>query len=99
MNDPLVGVEVFPNPASESIQVWYEQTDVQEIRCYDATGHLIIRLKNPQPGIERLDISALAPGIYTLQLIGEAGMAAKKFAGHYGLNWPTATCSRRLFRT
>ncbi len=63
------GVGVHPNPASSELFISTPNGQPVHVKVYDMVGHLVkaSHLTN------RLDISALAPGSYSLQVIDEMG--------------------------
>jgi hypothetical protein len=61
--------ELYPNPASEQIQVKGIQL-VERIEIYNTTGQLVIRQESMQ---ESVDISGLQPGLYTVMIEDQKG--------------------------
>ena len=60
---------VFPNPASELININYTSTSKNvEVKIYDATGRLVKILNNFKSGENTISISELKSGLYLLSL-------------------------------
>lgn len=65
-----VGVEIFPNPATDYLELKWKNTKVQEtnIYIYDSIGKLLKQLNSQN----QIDISDLGVGIYFLEIeVGE----------------------------
>ena len=72
-----VNLKVFPNPASDRIQVAVEKgNSVQEIRIFNQIGQEVYRQKWSGSSI---DISAIPAGIYILEARIEEGVVLQKF--------------------
>lgn len=80
-------VAIYPNPASTQVTIQAMLPPMQkaaQVAVYDATGKLVRQIPAQVTGAllaQTLDVSALQPGIYFLQIMDEAGaaLAAKKF--------------------
>jgi len=81
-----LGLELFPNPASETVNISVaENVKVERIRVYEVTGRVVIEQNNqsPQPPSPRgssisLDVSDLSPGMYLLEVETKEGMREVK---------------------
>lgn len=63
-------VQVFPNPATNNLQVVSEEITIEGVRIWDLKGRLL-----EEQGFERrynwqIDLTNLMPGIYLVELIG-----------------------------
>lgn len=67
INDPL---QLFPNPTADFLRVHTGQEKVVSFMVLDMQGKVVSRGKPTQPGDaeERLDLSKLKPGMYTVVL-------------------------------
>lgn len=71
-------ITLQPNPAMSLVSIGYQKLPVLEIRCFDAAGRLIRTEQNLPPAQYELDVSGWHTGVYTLQLLTPAGMAARQ---------------------
>lgn len=73
-------IKLFPNPASETLQVTYVQNSNSDvcIRIFDATGRLVkTELNNNQSQgtyVHNFDVSDLSSGIYCVQVQNSEGL-------------------------
>jgi hypothetical protein len=63
-------VQVFPNPATNNLQVVSEEITIEGVRIWDMKGRLL-----EEQGFERrynwqIDLTNLMPGMYLVELIG-----------------------------
>ena len=65
---PVLGVEVFPNPAKERINIRFSKACESNIRLYDMMGRLVYHHSSAAQGIV-IPTENLAKGIYTLIVI------------------------------
>ena len=77
---PVNRIRVFPNPASGTATVTYGNLSVQEIRLFSPDGRLARVLRNLEPEKTVLDLSGLASGLYTVQLLSAKGTAVSKIS-------------------
>ncbi len=79
VNDPELNaqIEMFPNPAKESVQVDLGSLDVQELEVVNLLGQSLYRTQTINPQME-LDLRAYEAGIYFLQFRTEQGTAIKR---------------------
>lgn len=72
-----IGIDVFPNPASERIEVVYGASGRLTLELIDATGQVVKaqELGQRSPGVHRdvIDVSAQPSGLYVLRIRNEAG--------------------------
>jgi hypothetical protein len=75
-------LRVFPNPASETINVKHSftQNDKSKIKILDQVGRVVsvYNVQNPENSTA-INISNLAPGIYFIELTSKEGVSAEKF--------------------
>lgn len=70
------GLMVFPNPASDFINLKQDET-IKELKIYDLNGRNILRINNPS---FPLDVKSLIPGMYVIKVqIGEVVKTTKLF--------------------
>jgi hypothetical protein len=61
-------INVFPNPVSKTVTVNIRGIDGQaDIRVFDMYGRMVVQ-KNSSQAATRLDVSALASGIYIIKV-------------------------------
>ena len=75
-----LNVRVFPNPASETLQVTLPQDNTLQnatLRLFDSRGRVVLQ-QGVSDTTTKLYIDALSPGLYVLEVWTEAGMAAKR---------------------
>jgi hypothetical protein len=76
-------LDLYPVPASDLLHINYE-LDTQlpvRIQVYDLTGKLVLE-RTLEPAVNRngqINISALQPGIYTMQVGNREARAVRKF--------------------
>ncbi len=77
---PLSGLAIFPNPASESIQLSWPQSapGALDVRLFDAGGKVVLTQKMARAGTESINIPLghLTPGVYRIQTLDEKGLRA-----------------------
>lgn len=71
--------EVYPNPASEQVIVAFENNTSASLHILDATGRLVYTQQINEVGAMLLpvDVSELASGSYTVQLINANQVGVK----------------------
>jgi len=74
-------VSVYPNPASDFINVKFEKQEQFEIEIYDLIGNLVISqtYNNLANATGRVDVSHLQNGIYIMHIITPTERIFKKF--------------------
>lgn len=70
-------IAVFPNPAMDYIDVTCAENTNRTYQMVDATGRVVLEQKSAA-NVTRIDVSTLAPGVYTLMVSSEAGVVAKE---------------------
>lgn len=70
-------VSVYPNPATNSIVVFYNNLNVKQIELYSMMGQLLQRVEANE-GISKLSLDNQTPGMYIVKLIGDDFTAVKK---------------------
>jgi len=71
------GITLYPNPASN--QLWLNNlTENSSIRIYDISGRVVLQ-KEAGSSSERLDISNLSDGIYSISILNKNTNAMSKF--------------------
>lgn len=78
VTDPKAGrLILYPNPAGEFVRVTSTES-TSEITVYDVMGR-IVPISSSQEGTEtQLNLSQLPPGVYTVKIRTEAGLATRK---------------------
>jgi len=76
------GLEVFPNPAGELLNVRYEfdeTVEVLNIQLVDALGRNLrsARLNGVRAGTQELNLGGLPAGLYLVQLLADGAMATR----------------------
>lgn len=72
--NPLV---VYPNPASDEITIRSKEP-VLSAEIVDAGGHTVVNKKYVDSGEQRIPVSGLAPGLYTIKLVTRTGTVLRK---------------------
>ena len=62
---------VYPNPASDEICIRFNTETTSPILLFNASGQCVKRVQSVNAPLMRLDVSDLAPGVYSLVLVGE----------------------------
>jgi len=72
-------LKVFPNPADDKINVYYNNNSMQEInyKLFDNIGRILKSIVSKQAE-ETIDLKALAEGIYFLQIQNNYAIVSKK---------------------
>jgi len=73
-------VSVFPNPAKDIVTLQYRDLSVREIRLFASDGRLVKSLQSVHPEQTVLDVTGLNNGVYTVQLLTEKGIVARKIS-------------------
>jgi len=72
-------VKIFPNPANGKIEVRSEKLEVRSLEIYNMQGQLVKQIPNLKSQIlNEIDVSAMAKGIYVVQIQGENFVVNKK---------------------
>lgn len=75
----LPGLVVFPNPTSNIINARFNAETVAELRILDMGGNLVVSKAGVGQSFQ-MDVSALANGIYLLEIITDKGKARQKIS-------------------
>ncbi|MCJ8167316.1 IPT/TIG domain-containing protein [Pontibacter sp. E15-1] len=79
---PAQAIAVYPNPTSGSITISFAHAnfDIQQVQVFSSLGRLAHTASVPTPRPEQLDLNleALKPGMYLLQIKTDRGMVVKK---------------------
>jgi hypothetical protein len=73
LNEELLGVHVYPNPAKEKITIQTTRSSISKIELFNIVGSLVhseTRLKTANTSV---DISAYTPGLYSVRIYLEDG--------------------------
>jgi hypothetical protein len=69
-------IQIFPNPAKKTITIVSpSEAKIKEINIYNQTGLVILQKKSP---VNKIDVSALQPGLYFVELATHDGNVRKK---------------------
>ena len=72
-----IGLELYPNPATNAVSLVFGANGRLHVDVIDATGRTVLveDLGMRTPGVHRheLDIQELTPGMYTVRILDEAG--------------------------
>jgi hypothetical protein len=63
-------IQIYPNPTSNILFVNLPPAQTGTLNLYDLTGKLVMQLQQNQISNQRIDLSPLAPGMYTLAYTG-----------------------------
>ena len=77
ISDPL-NISLFPNPASEKIQIISEKFKVKSLEIYNMQCQQMMQVQFQNQNNIELDVSMLAKGIYLIKIQSENGMTNKK---------------------
>lgn len=67
-------VNVYPNPATDFISV-LSDSPVSAVSVYDLSGKAVV---SEMSGLQKIDVSALNPGMYVVQIKTDSGFVSKK---------------------
>jgi hypothetical protein len=83
INTENTGMQIYPNPAKNSLNVKFKETDiVRSIQIFDSNGKLVKTISNPlcNSGNIVIDDIYLPDGIYILRAATNSGMSSSRFA-------------------
>jgi subtilisin family serine protease len=74
-------LQTYPNPAGNILYINSESNTANRIRITDITGRMIMEIEKPvwQNGLFQVDVSGLATGMYTLNLLSEGNSISGQF--------------------
>jgi len=78
INDPIstkTEINMFPNPATDILNITNPRNDISEIQVFDINGNLII---NKNENLNQIDVSTLNAGIYLVELTSNQKKNTKK---------------------
>jgi hypothetical protein len=76
----LMNVEVFPNPAKDEITVMSKESGVRSVEIENVVGEKVFSLRTPNSKLPtKIDVSGLAPGIYFVKVTTDKGSVVRKF--------------------
>ena len=75
---PEQDISVYPNPAKGRVLVEGLNDNVNRIELINARGQVAKTFMSSQEMKQELDLQALSPGMYTVQVIMERGTAIRK---------------------
>ena len=70
---------LYPNPASEFVELEYFYNSYSRFEIYDALGHLVKSGDLTETRKQLLDISSLRKGLYFIRITGGSDSVVKKF--------------------
>ena len=79
--DPLqeLGIEVFPNPSQDFVQIRSSQHQLKSISILDISGRSLMKQSMQGNSLStRMDLSTYSPGLYLLQIETSHGMGTTK---------------------
>jgi predicted extracellular nuclease len=71
-------ISFFPNPATERITLQSSGSKILSVRIVDAEGRMLVQ-QNVNQTTTSIDIKALKPGMYMLQIVSTDGLSTEKF--------------------
>lgn len=71
-------IEVFPNPATNELQIFNSGLPIYEIRIINVNGKEVFHCEEGFNDNKTIDISCLLPGVHLLILKNEKGTIRKK---------------------
>lgn len=72
-------LQVYPNPATSSLNVYNELNTAYSISVYNFAGQKVMEVNSLSGNIQKIDISSLNTGVYYLKLQSPEGFAVNKF--------------------
>lgn len=73
-------LDIFPNPSAGALTVAFGELPVREIRVFSPDGKLTEIVRNIPTERAEIILAAPASGVYTVQVLTEQGVVAKKVA-------------------
>lgn len=74
-NNPLSTINIWPNPATETLNIDYKGIEVSEVYIYDATGKVVTKVNNDN----QVSIQHLSSGLYFAVFMDGQHKIAKQF--------------------
>lgn len=72
-------ITIYPNPASDFINIQNDDLDIQNVKIYNGIGQLINERNSNLSGIISVDVSLLNKGYYFLEIDSDLGTIKRKF--------------------
>ena len=72
-------ISVFPNPATDALQIVYHLNSSENILITDASGQVVKTILNNSKQSTVVDLASLSPGVYYVKLMRENIPVVKKF--------------------
>jgi len=76
IDEKLLGIEVYPNPATDQLILSGLPQSATSMEVFDAVGKVILKA---QPSRQSFDVSDFKNGYYFLQIEGNEGIARIPF--------------------
>jgi hypothetical protein len=73
VNEELLGVHVFPNPAREKITIQTTRSSISKIELFNVVGSLVHSDASMRTANTSLDVSSYSPGLYSVRIYLEDG--------------------------
>lgn len=73
-------VAVYPNPATNDLNIKVTDARIETIQVYSITGALVMNVRNVQQGEAKVDISALQSGLYNVLILTNKGAGSYKLS-------------------
>ncbi|MEJ2004422.1 MAG: T9SS type A sorting domain-containing protein, partial [Cyclobacteriaceae bacterium] len=77
VENDLEGLEIYPNPADQYLNIYHPFTGKVYMRVIDSNGRVLSE-QDLDRSLERIDISSLTPGIYIIMLQHENNIISRK---------------------
>ncbi len=74
----LAQFEMFPNPATDKVQLYYKSQEINQVEVYSLNGALVYRQDLGNENQTTLNLSALDKGMYLVKLIGSKQQSVQK---------------------
>jgi hypothetical protein len=76
----ILNVEVFPNPAEKELIIKNEQLIIKNVEIENVVGEEVFNLRTPNSKLPtKINVSSLAPGIYFVKVATDKGSVVRKF--------------------
>jgi Secretion system C-terminal sorting domain len=75
---PTVSFNVYPNPASDVLNLEYTTEEPAQVQIFSSMGELVYEKQNVSVNRLNIDMSTLSPGLYTVNLTSAKQTVSKK---------------------
>ncbi|HQQ93181.1 MAG TPA: DUF4465 domain-containing protein [Bacteroidia bacterium] len=75
---PEAELNIYPNPAQDRLFIEYPRETLLNVRLYDIRGKFVLESKPVHQNLSEIDLSALEPGYYELELEGSGFKTFRK---------------------